>query len=181
MRVNLMGPAPRTAGELMDDPAATEDMLRSNLADIGRINRLSGAAHLVFAFLDRLLPLWRGARTSSTPLALLDVATGGADIPRAAAQWAARRGVPVRIVAVDRHPVTALIAAADSVGFREIEVVRADARALPFRDGAFDACLCSTALHHLEPGERPGLLRRLDRLGRSGFLVVDLVRSPAAL
>ena len=181
MRINLSGPAPRTVGELMDDPAATEEMLRPNLAGLDRINRLSGATHLVFAFLDRLLPRWRGARTFGAPLAVLDVATGGADIPRATARWAARRGVPVRIVAVDRHPVTARIAATDSAGFPEIEIVRADARALPFRDGAFDACLCSIALHHLEPGERPGLLRRLDRLGRLGFLVVDLVRSPAAL
>lgn len=173
--------APMTVGELMDDPTATEESLRPNLADLGRINRLTGSVQLVSAFLDRLLPLWRRARTLGAPLALLDVATGGADIPRAAARWAARRGVPVRIVAVDRHPMTARIAAIDSATFPEIEIVRADARALPFRDGAFDACLCSIALHHLEPGERPGLLRRLDRLGRLGFFVVDLVRSPAAL
>jgi len=181
MRVNLAGSAPSAVGELMDDPAATEEMLRPNLADLGRINRFTGSTHLVVTFLDRLLPLWRRARTFGAPLSLLDVATGGADIPRAVARWAARRGVAVRIVALDRHPVTARIAAADSAAFPEIEVVRADARALPFRDGAFDACLCSIALHHLAPGDRPGLLRRLDRLGRLGFFVVDLVRSPAAL
>jgi len=166
--------------ELMDDPGCPEEMLRPDLEDLGRINRLTGAVRLVCAYLDRLLPVWRRSRTLGAPLALLDVATGGADIPRAVAQWAARRAVPVRIVAVDRHPVTARLAAEASVGYPDIEIVRADARALPFRDGAFDACLCSIALHHLEPGDRPALLRRLDRLGRLGFLVVDLVRSPAA-
>jgi SAM-dependent methyltransferase len=180
VRVNdLSGPASPTVHESMDDPACTEEMLRPNLEDLGRINRLTGAVHLVCAYLDRLLPVWRRSHTLGAPLALLDVATGGADIPRAAAQWAARRGVPVRIVAVDRHPVTARLAAEGSAAFSEIEVVRADARALPFRDGAFDACLCSIALHHLEPEERPALLRRLDRLGRLGFFIVDLVRSPA--
>jgi ubiquinone/menaquinone biosynthesis C-methylase UbiE len=164
----------------MDDPLCTEELLRPDLAALGRINRLSGAVHLVRGYLDRLLPLWRRSRAPGAPLALLDVATGGADIPRAAAQWAARRGVPVRIVAVDRHPVTARIAAEASARFSEIQVVRGDALALPFRDGAFDACLCSLALHHLDHGERPALLRKLDRLGRLGFLIVDLVRSPAA-
>lgn len=170
-----------TMHELMDDPGCAEAMLRPNLAALGRINRLTGAVSLVCAYLDRLLPRWRGSRTLGAPLALLDVATGGADIPRAVAGWAVRRGVSVRIVAVDRHPVTARFAAETSAAFPEIDVVRADARALPFRDGAFDACLCSISLHHLEPDERPALLRRLDRLGRLGFFVVDLVRSPAAL
>lgn len=169
-----------TINELMDDPGCPEEMLRPDLEDLGRINRLTGAVRLVWAYLDRLLPLWQRSRTLGAPLALLDVATGGADIPRAVARWAARRGVSVRIVAVDRHPVTARLAAEASAECPEIEVVRADARALPFRDGAFDACLCSIALHHLEPGDRPALLRRLDRLGRLGFFVVDLVRSPAA-
>ncbi|MHB8732304.1 MAG: methyltransferase domain-containing protein [bacterium] len=169
-----------TLHELMDDPSSTAEVMRPILEDLGRINRLTGSVRLVCAYLDRLLPLWRRSRTSGAPLALLDVATGGADIPRAAARWAARHGVPVRIVALDRHPVTARLAAESCATFPEIEVIRADARALPFGDGAFDACLCSISLHHLEPGERPALLRRLDRLGRLGFFVVDLVRSPAA-
>lgn len=181
MRTNLAGPAPGAIRELMDDPASTEEMLRPNLEDLGRINRLTGAVRLMCAYLDRLLPLWRHSRTLGAPLALLDVATGGADIPRAAVRWAARRGVPVRIVAIERHPVTARLAAETSAAFPEIAVVRADARALPFRDGAFDACLCSISLHHLEPADRPALVRRLDRLGRLGFFAVDLVRSPAAL
>jgi len=177
---DLTRPASLTVHELMDDPACTEDLLRPDLEELGRINRVTGAANFVRAYLDRLVPLWRRSRTPGAPLSLLDVGTGGADIPRAVARWAVRRGVPVRIVAVDRHPVTARLAAEASAAFSAIEVVRADARALPFRDGAFDACLCSLALHHLEPEERPALVRRLDRLGRLGFFIMDLVRSPAA-
>lgn len=179
VRANLTEPASGTVREWMDEPGCPEELLRPDLDALGRINRLTGAVYLVRAYLDRLLPVWRRSRTLGAPLALLDVATGGADIPRAVVRWAARRGVPVRIVAVDRHPVTARLAAQSSARFPEIEVIRTDARALPFRDGAFDACLCSIALHHLEPAERPALLGRLDRLGRLGFFVVDLVRSPA--
>ena len=180
MGANLREPAAGPVPELMDDPACPEALMRPNLAALGRINRLTGAVHLVCDYLDRLLPAWRRSRTLGAPLALLDVATGGADIPRAVVRWAGRRDVPVRIAAVDRHPATARLAAEASAQFPAIEVVRADARALPFRDGAFDACLCTISLHHLEPEDRPALLRRLDRLGRLGFFVVDLVRSPAA-
>jgi SAM-dependent methyltransferase len=81
---------------------------------------------------------------------------------------------------VERHPTTARLAAEASTGFSGITVIHADALALPFRDAAFDACLCSIALHHLDPTQRSGLLRRLDRLGRLGFFVIDLIRSPAA-
>ncbi|HEV2357033.1 MAG TPA: methyltransferase domain-containing protein [bacterium] len=166
--------------ELMDDPACTAEMLRPNLEELARINRLTGSVRLVCRYLDRLLPLWRGRRSPGAPLLVLDVATGGADIPRAVARWARRRDVPIRIVAVEGHPVTAALAAEASAAFPQITVVRADARALPFPDRSFDACLCSISLHHLDPGERPALVRRLDGLARLGFLVVDLVRSPAA-
>lgn len=180
MRANLTEPGTGAVREWMDDPACPEELLRPNLDALGRINRLTGATHLVCAYLDRLLPVWRRSRTLGAPLALLDVATGGADIPRAVVRWGARRRVPVRIAAVDRHPLTARLAAESSVPFPAITVIQADARALPFREDAFDACLCSISLHHLEPDERPALLRRLDRLGRLGFFVVDLVRSPTA-
>jgi Methyltransferase domain len=175
-------PRPRDAGirEWMDDPACPAELLRPNLAALARINRITGAVHVVLAYLDRLLPVWRRSAPAGAPLTLLDVATGGADIPRAIETWGARRHIRVSVAAVDCHATTVRLAAEASAGFPGIRVIRADARALPFRDGSVDACLCSISLHHLEPGERLPFLRRLDRLARFGFLVVDLVRSPAA-
>jgi len=168
----------RTAAqELMDDPSRPADELRVNLGDLGRIHRLLGTHAAVQAFLDRLVPLWRARRVPGAPLWVLDVATGGADIPLGIAAWATGRGIPVRIAAVDRHPVTAALARDHTVSRPEIHIVRADARALPLADQSIDACLCTLALHHLEPAEQLALLRRLDRAARLGFLVVDLVRS----
>jgi SAM-dependent methyltransferase len=179
-RALLRQSAPTGVREWMDDPACPPSLLGPNLDGLGCINRLTGAVGVVIAYLERVRQLWVRAHPDGAPLTVLDVATGGADIPRAIAAWAIRRRIGVRIVAVDLHPTTVRIAAEASSGFSAITVLQADARALPFRDGSFDACLCSLALHHLEPAERPLLVRRLDRLGRLGFLVVDLVRSPAA-
>lgn len=165
------------AHELMDDPARPDRELRDALRDLGRINRFLGSRAFVLAFLDRALPVWRTRQeVPRRPLRLLDVATGGADIPLAVAAWAKRRNVPVRITAVDRHPATARLAREMTGACPAITVLRADARALPFADGAFDVCLCTLALHHLVPAEAPELLRQLDRLGRIGFLAADLVR-----
>jgi len=164
----------QAAGELMDDPGRSDRELRETLRDLGRINRWFGARAFVRAYLERVLPVWRDR--ASQPFTLLDVATGGADIPVDIVAWAARRGVPVRIVAVDRHATTARLAREMTRPHQAIRIIRADAGALPFRDRSFDVCLCTLALHHLDPGEAPALIRSLHRLARLGFLVVDLVR-----
>ncbi len=164
-------------GELMDDPDRSDRDLRASLRDLGRINRWFGARAFVRAYLDRVLPAWEARDAGPLrPLRLLDVATGGADIPIDIVAWGARRRVAVRVIAVDRHPTTARLAGEAAAPYPQIRVLRADARALPFPDGCFDACLCSLALHHLDPGDGVALLRQLHRLGRLGFLVVDLVR-----
>jgi len=165
------------ADELMDDPGRSDLELRKTLRDLGWINRWFGALAFVRAYLDRVLPVWEAQRgRAARPLMILDVATGGGDIPIAVVHWGARRRVPVRVVAVDRHPATTRLASEMTAAYPQISVLRADARALPFLDGCFDACLCSLALHHLDPDDGLALLRRLNRLGRLGFLVVDLVR-----
>jgi SAM-dependent methyltransferase len=173
----MNGPARLSTPELMDDPAGSDRDLRASLRDLAQINRYFGARAFVLAYLDRILPLWRTRRRSpSDPLILLDVATGAADIPIAVAEWAAARAVPVRVVAIDRHPMTAVVARQNTAAHPSISVVRADARLLPFADGMFDVCLCSLALHHLNPEDGLALLRQFYRLGRLGFLVVDLLR-----
>ncbi len=165
------------ATELMDDPDRSDRELRESLGDLGRINRWFGARAFVRSYLDRILPAWPARNAGPLrPLRLLDVATGGADIPIDVVAWGARRGVALQVVAVDRHPTTARLASEAAAPYPQIRVLRADARALPFADGCFDVCLCSLALHHLDPGDGVALLRQLHRLGRLGFLVVDLVR-----
>jgi SAM-dependent methyltransferase len=163
--------------ELMDDLGRSDRELRDQLRDLGWINRWFGAHAFVRRFLDRMLPAWMDRRAhDGSPLALLDVATGGADIPIAVADWAARRGVAARVTAVDRHPVITRLAREMTSRYPSITVLEADALALPFPDNSFDVCLCSLALHHLDPADGEAMLRELDRLARLGFLVMDLVR-----
>jgi SAM-dependent methyltransferase len=170
---------PSTTRELMDNPECSVRDLRGNLRDLECINRLLGGHAIVRRYLDRVLPVWRRrAHGATDALEILDVGTGGADVPAAVVEWGRRRRVPLRIVGVDRHPAIARLANAVAAAHPSVTIIQADARALPFRNASFDVCLCTLALHHLTRDQRVALLRRLHELARLGFLVVDLLRCP---
>ena len=107
---------------------------------------LAGAA-------ERLAEL-AGARPG---MRLLDVATGTGTAARAAA----RRGASV--VGVDRSP--GMLAVARELS-RELDLRRADACALPFDDGHFDAVTCGLSLSHF--ADRDRALREVLRVLRPG-------------
>jgi SAM-dependent methyltransferase len=167
--------------ELMDDPSCPPDELAADLRDLARMNRVLGSHGFVRRFLDAAVRARNGqGPRAGAALQVLDVATGGADIPAAVSAWARARGLRVRVAGVDRHPAAVRIAAGWARGDPAVSLIRADASALPFRPKSLDVCLCSLALHHFHPAARAAFLRQLDRLARVGFLVVDLLRSPAA-
>jgi ubiquinone/menaquinone biosynthesis C-methylase UbiE len=51
---------------------------------------------------------------------------------------------------------------------------------LPFADNAFDMVTCSLALHHFSRADAVLVLREMDRVGRTGFVVNDLRRGRVA-
>ena len=167
-------PLPRAEGigELIDDPGIALDELSANLQDLERLNRLFGGTRLILHYLE---PVFR--RTHAGEVQILDVATGGADIPAAIVRWARRQGWRVRIVGSDKNPQVLRAAAERIRDYPEISLELEDALALPYPAGSFDVVLCSLALHHLTYPEGVKLLASLDRIGRWGFIVNDLLRS----
>ena len=59
--------------------------------------------------------------------------------------------------------------------------VQADARQLPFRNGAADLAFCSLALHHFAEKDALTVLQEMARVGKLGTACVDLVRSRLAV
>ena len=110
---------------------------------------------------------------AASPLTVLDVATGGGDIPR----WLARRRV--ELIAGDLHPQMLQLARKWSAGL-PIRFIRCDARRLPFRDRSVDVVLCSLMLHHLTEADAVQALRELGRVPRRRLIVNDLRRSRVA-
>jgi hypothetical protein len=108
---------------------------------------------------------------------VLDLGTGGADVPVAVARRARKLGVPVSVVALDLQPAVLAYAATAARGWGEVRLVAGDALAPPVRPGSVDLALCSLTLHHLPESAVVGLLRRMAEVARLGFVVSDLRRS----
>lgn len=156
----------------LDDPVA----LAGNLRDLRRINRFLGGVRLSDEAIDALAA-HRG------DLSILDVGTGGADIPVALLGSARRRGRSWRVVGVDSRPEVlsaARVASPNLAAVEGLELQQGDGRALPFRDRSFDVVHASLVLHHLDPGDAARLLAEMARVARLGIVVNDLHRGRLA-
>ncbi len=172
-----MAPLPRLADarELLDAPAPLPE-LEENLRDVARLNRFFGGAWLIRAQVARLLE----GVPSDQPVTILDVGTGGADLPMALVRSARQRGRPLRVLALDRNDRIVAVARRLAAGYPEIIFLRGDGLHLPVKDKAVDLGLLSLALHHQEPPEAVAVLSELNRTARLGFVVNDLMRSRPA-
>jgi 2-polyprenyl-3-methyl-5-hydroxy-6-metoxy-1,4-benzoquinol methylase len=159
----------------MDRPMPLEELART-LGDIARLNGLFGGRWLTLRRLRRLVEPIPPNRT----LTVLDVGTGGADMPVALARWARRAGRRIRVVALDRDPPTLAIARRSAARYREISFVRGDAAALPVRPQSIDVVISALTLHPMTPVEGARAIAEMDGAAHSGFVVNDLARSRTA-
>jgi len=161
------------AHELLDGPLDDEAALQGNLRDLARINRWLGGTAASRHALDRLLS---GRTVSHT---MLDVGTGGADIPLALLEHRARSG-RLHVTGVDaRQEVLDAARAIDPRIDRapDLELVTSDGRRLPWPDRSFDVVHASLVVHHLEPPDALAFLREAARVARLGVVINDLVRA----
>lgn len=151
------------AAELLDSGRLSRSEVEANLADLVRLNRLPGGTDTSIGAIERLMGSGNAAR-------ILDVGTGAGDMPIAFA----RRGW--QVVAADVNPHVLAVARAGLAAVPGVEVVEADALALPLEDGSVDVAHCSLLVHHLAPEEAVAALREMRRVCRRGVVVNDLRR-----
>jgi len=162
--------------ELLDLDEAPFDEVKDSLQDVQRVNRyLSGyrvLLHHIGRFFDR--------HKSSQPLRILDAATGSADQPLEVVRYARRRGIPVRVTAIDINGKMLRFAQEEAREFPEIRFVQCDVLSMPFADNSFDVVINSLALHHFSRDHAVAMLKSFSRLARRGVIVNDLHRSRVA-
>jgi len=162
--------------EIMDRRGNDAALLRADLGVLDYINRFLGGHRIPLDYLDELLDT-----VPMNPLRILDLATGGADVPRAIARWARQRHVAVEITAVDANPEIVTIAREQCAAWPEIRIEQQDLLALPYAPASFDVVLCSLALHHFSEANVVAILRRIHDIARVGYVINDLRRNRVAI
>ncbi len=165
----------KEAVELLDQPGHDAAELAANLHDIRTVNHLAGGVSTVLRHLPGLVR----RVPQGGPVEILDLATGSGDIPLAIAGWAARGGYPLRLTVTDLSPQILTQARRTLAGVPGVTFTVCDAREVPLPERSFDIVLCSLSLHHFTPGEAVRVLREMERLSRSGFILNDIRRSAA--
>ena len=174
--------APRQQ-EQMDDLDAGGDSLARALEDLHWTNRWLGG----YASVQRpLRPLVMQRRGHAEPLRLVDLGTGGADLPTHLVRWTDGLGVPLEVTALDANPHTVYYARRrlarrlPAYLRARVEVQEGDALALSFADDRFDVATASLFMHHFDAANAVQLLREMQRVASQGIVVSDLHRHPAA-
>src|SRR5436190_4776197 len=159
--------------ELLDGPLDDEAALIANLRDFRRLNRLDGGTNLTRRAISALADRERPVES------ILDVGTGGADIPVSLLADAARSGRSLSITATDSRREVLAAARIARPGVERVAGLRleiADGRSLSYPDASFDVAHASMVVHHLSPEDAVAFLRELRRVARRGIVLNDLVR-----
>ena len=158
--------------ELLDGSLDDLPALLGNLRDFRRINRWLGGASLSEPAIDAVA-------AHRQELTVLDVGTGGADIPVDLLERAGRRGRHWSVVAIDSRAevLAAAVQARPTIAtVPGLELHVGDGRSLPYPDRSFDVAHASLVLHHLAPDAAIQLLGEMGRVARLGVVVNDLER-----
>ncbi|MFN0132950.1 MAG: methyltransferase domain-containing protein [Phycisphaerales bacterium] len=165
----------RVDPEFIDDPRASPGQLRQAMFGMRVVNRTMGGISSLLRHLERWSTRWPADR----PVTLLDIGTGLADIPKAAATWARGRGLDLRITAVDANDRVLAAARRHVAGDPAITILHADAFTLEERFGPrnFDYVHAGMFLHHFDEAGVVRLLQSIDRLAAAGIVWNDLMRT----
>ncbi|MFI5455339.1 MAG: methyltransferase domain-containing protein [Isosphaerales bacterium] len=161
----------RRRPELMDQPGLDAGEHARALRGLGRINRLSLSDAILWPAVARLAHDSGGA-----PIRVLDLASGGGDVPIALACRAARASLNLRVEGCDISRGAVHFARQRAIE-RGVAVrfftLNALADSIP---KGYDVLTCSLFLHHLDEADAVRLLRKMADAARRLVLVDDLVR-----
>ena len=156
--------------EKLDQGEGSADDVAENLAEMWRTNRYLGG---LLALTRHLYPRLAAHRGSAT---VLDLGTGGADIPAAIVRWAQSRGFDVTVVGIDWAARNLAVARKRLGASSAVKLIRADALRLPLARSGVDYVISSLFLHHFRPSELVEVLRSAFECARRGVVMTDLRR-----
>ncbi len=160
----------------MDDPNLESGRHIAALHGLARLNWLSGSVRIVWASIAGL-----ARKLGNKRLRVLDVATGGGDVPLALWRKARRAGLNLDLCGVDISERALRFASsrAEACGAEiRFQAINALTESLP---AEYDVAMCSLFLHHLNEEQATTVLSRMRAAARRLVLVNDLRRSRTGL
>lgn len=165
----MLGEREEHLRELMDDPACDLAMLERTYERFGLVNAVVSGHRAVYRRWIR--PRLRRRAAVGDVGRMLDVGTGGADLPRRVLRWARADRLPLEVVAIDPDE--------RAIGFarRRPAATGLELRAVSTRDLVdagdwFDVVVSNHVLHHLTGQELGALLADSERLMAPGGVAV---------
>ena len=153
--------------EIMDDYNVRPEDLLHSLNFMKQVNELFGGTRVI-------LDYFVAQKNLPSSFTVLDIGSGGGDIPFALAEWARVRGRQARITCIDLQPLCVAYAAKN---FSSPDIVHLDHSAFDIeRLGKFDFVISSMFFHHLKDKEIVSLLGLIQKTARYGWIVNDLYR-----
>lgn len=151
----------------MDAPGLPPAEIADAYRVLRRVNRQLGNRRALGRELARFLR----EDSPASPVALLDVGSGSADLLTTLRVAVERQGLAAVPVALDRDAVALDLAARDG-----LPAIRADALRLPFADQAIDLVTAVKFAHHFEGAGLSRLLAEMARVARRRVIVLDIER-----
>jgi flavin-dependent dehydrogenase/2-polyprenyl-3-methyl-5-hydroxy-6-metoxy-1,4-benzoquinol methylase len=161
----------RPQPELLDADNLPLDEIEKSLGDIRRVNRFWGGRRAAHASLLRAIV------SAGVAQSVLDFGSGSGDLPAHLRRHAARSGIPLTVISLDRQ--IAHLATARRL-FGVDRLLAADALRAPLADASVDWVFSAQFFHHFSPEENARVLREMARIARRGIFVLDLRRNAVA-
>jgi 2-polyprenyl-3-methyl-5-hydroxy-6-metoxy-1,4-benzoquinol methylase len=157
----------------MDQPDLPAAEHAHALRGLARINRWSRSDAILWPQIERLARAGGGST-----IRVLDLATGGGDVPLALAKRASRAGLALEVAGCDVSPEAVRLARqqAEARGLAA-RFFNLDVMNEPIPAG-YDVLTCSLFLHHLAEPDAGAFLRKAAAAANRLLLVNDLVRGP---
>jgi 2-polyprenyl-3-methyl-5-hydroxy-6-metoxy-1,4-benzoquinol methylase len=164
-----LGARDEHARELMDDPACDLAMLERTYERFGVVNAVVSGQRAVYRRWIR--PRLQRRAAVGDVGRLLDVGTGGADLPRRLLGWARADGLPLDVVAIDPDE-RAIEFARRRPPMPGLELRPVSTRELSVTGEWFDVVTSNHVLHHLDGHELGALLADSEALLAPGGVAV---------
>jgi 2-polyprenyl-3-methyl-5-hydroxy-6-metoxy-1,4-benzoquinol methylase len=137
--------------ELMDDPDCDAAALERTYARFALVNRVVAGWRGVYR--SRIRPRLSASRETT----LVDVGSGGGDVPLALARWARQDGLRLRVTGIDPDPRAAAFTR-DLPPDPDVAFLRASSADLVADGRRFDLVTSNHVLHHLDDAAFDALL-----------------------